>query len=55
MIEYQTNHVRAHVERIAGERLAWVDVRPEAQAAYNEKVQTAIADIPVWNHEVNGY
>ena len=55
MIEYQTNHVLAQVERIVGEDLAWVDVRPEVQAAYNEKVQEAIADIPVWNHEVNGY
>jgi len=55
MIEHQTNHVLAHVERIAREDLAWVDVKPEAQAAYNEKVQAAIAEIPVWNHEVNGY
>ncbi len=55
MIEHQTNHVLAHVERIAQEDLAWVDVKPEAQAAYNEKVQAAIAEIPVWNHEVNGY
>ena len=55
MIEHQTNHVLAHIERLAREELAWVDVKPEAQAAYNEKVQAAIADIPVWNHEVNGY
>jgi cation diffusion facilitator CzcD-associated flavoprotein CzcO len=55
MIEHQTNHVLLHVERIAREGLAWVDVKPEAQAAYNEKVQAAIAEIPVWNHEVNGY
>jgi cation diffusion facilitator CzcD-associated flavoprotein CzcO len=55
MIEHQTNHVLLHVERIAREGLDWVDVKPEAQAAYNEKVQAAIAEIPVWNHEVNGY
>ena len=55
MIEHQTSHVLLHVERIAREGLAWVDVKPEAQAAYNEKVQAAIAEIPVWNHEVNGY
>ncbi len=55
MIEHQTIHVLRHVERLAKEGLAWVDVRPEAQLAYNEKVQAAIAGIPVWNHEVNGY
>ena len=55
MIEHQTNHVLAHVERIANEGLAWVDVRPERQAEYNEKVQKAIAGVSVWNHDVNGY
>jgi cation diffusion facilitator CzcD-associated flavoprotein CzcO len=55
MIEHQTSHVLRHVQRIAQEGLAWVDVKPEAQAAYNEKVQAAIAEIPVWNHAVNGY
>jgi cation diffusion facilitator CzcD-associated flavoprotein CzcO len=55
MIEHQTTHALLHIERMAREGLRWVDVKPEAQAAYNEKVQAAIADIPVWNHEVNGY
>jgi cation diffusion facilitator CzcD-associated flavoprotein CzcO len=55
MIEYQVNHVLAHVERLDREGLAWVDVKPEAQARYNVKVQEGIADVPVWNHPVNGY
>ena len=55
MIEHQTNHIRAHLERMDREGLAWVDVKPDVQARYNESVQTAIADIPVWNHPVNGY
>ena len=55
MIEYQTHHVLSHVLRMEQEKLAWVDVKPEAQERYNKKVQAAIADIPVWNHEVNGY
>ncbi len=55
MIEHQTNHVLAHIERLDRDGFRWVDVKPEAQARYNEKVQAAIADIPVWNHEVNGY
>ena len=55
MLEHQTNHVRRHVERMTEEGLRWVDVKPEAQAAYNERVQAAIARIDVWNHPVNGY
>ena len=55
MIEHQTNHVLLHVRRLAEEGLRWIDVRPEAQAAYNERVQDAIAAVDVWNHEVNGY
>ena len=53
MIEYQTAHVLLHVKRLAEENLAWVDVKPEAQAAYNERVQEAIAGVSVWNHDVN--
>lgn len=55
MIEFQTAHVLLHVQRLAEEGLSWVDVKPEAQAAYNEQVQEAIAGVPVWNHDVNGY
>ena len=55
MIEHQTRHVLLHVERITREGLSWVDVKPEAQDAYNEKIQAAISKIAVWNHEVNGY
>lgn len=55
MIEHQTNHVLGHIERLAREDLRWVDVKPEAQEAYNERVQEAIAGVSVWNHEVNGY
>ena len=55
MLEYQTLHVLGHVKSLAKDGVDWVDVKPERQTAYNEQVQTAIAGIPVWNHEVNGY
>src|SRR5213075_2626812 len=29
MIEYQVEHVLAHLRRLASEGLAWVDIRPE--------------------------
>lgn len=55
MIEYQVEHVLLHVERLAREGLAWVDVKPERMARYNEEVQQAIAGVPVWNVGCNGY
>ena len=36
---------------LAGERLAWVDVKPEPMAEYNDKVQKAIAGVTVWHVE----
>jgi len=55
MLEYQTLHVLSHVQSLSEDGVDWIDVKPERQTAYNEKVQKAISDIPVWNHEVNGY
>ena len=55
MIESQTQHVLLQIQRLERESLAWVDVKADAQARYNEDVQRAIAEIPVWNHPVNGY
>lgn len=55
MIEYQVDHVIAHVQRLERENLAWVDVRPDAQARHNDDVQQAIAGVDVWNYGCNGY
>ncbi len=55
MIEYQVAHVLAHLRRMAAEGLAWVDVRPEPMARYNDEVQRGMAAVPVWNAGCNGY
>jgi len=55
MIEYQVEHILAHIRRLRDEHLAWVDVRPEPMTRFNAEVQQAIADIPVWNFGCNGY
>jgi cyclohexanone monooxygenase len=55
MIEYQVEHILGHVRRLRDEHLAWVDVRPEPMARYNDEVQQAIAAVPVWNADCNGY
>jgi cation diffusion facilitator CzcD-associated flavoprotein CzcO len=55
MIEYQVEHILGHVRRIANDGVAWVDVKPEAMARYNDDVQRAIDAIDVWNAGCNGY
>lgn len=55
MIEAQVEHVLAHLKRIVREGLAWVDVRPEAMARYNEEIQRGIAAIGLWQAGCNGY
>jgi cation diffusion facilitator CzcD-associated flavoprotein CzcO len=55
MIEYQVDHVVAHLRRLVDEDLAWVDVRPEAEAAYNLEVDRAVASIDVWQAGCNDY
>jgi len=55
MIEYQVEYVVAHVRRIAEQRLAWVDVRAEPMARYNDWVQEGIAGVEPWHGGCNGY
>jgi len=49
MIEWQTEHIAKHVVHIADEDLAWVDVKSEPHAAYQEKIQKEIDEVPVWS------
>jgi cation diffusion facilitator CzcD-associated flavoprotein CzcO len=55
MIEYQVDHILAHVRRLADEGLRWVDVRPEPMERYNVEVQQAIGAVRVWQADCNGY
>ena len=55
MIEYQVDYVLRQIERIAGEDLAWIDVRPEVMNAWNEEIQRGIASVRVWNESCPGY
>lgn len=49
MIEWQTVHIVKHLERIVGERLAWIDVKTEPMREYNVKVQEDIHSIEAWS------
>ena len=55
MIEHQVAHAVALIERLVAERLAWIDVRPETMAAYNDEVQALIDGVEVWQAGCNTY
>ena len=55
MIEAQVEHVLAHVRRLAGDGIRWVDVKPDAMRRYNDEVQEGIAGVEVWQAACNGY
>jgi len=55
MIECQVEHIVLQCERLVRDGLAWIDVKPERQAEYNEEIQEAIGKVDVWNAGCNGY
>jgi cation diffusion facilitator CzcD-associated flavoprotein CzcO len=55
MLEYQADHVLRQIQRIERERLAWIDVRPAAMAAWNAGLQREIAAIEPWQAGCSGY
>lgn len=55
MIEYQADHVLRQIQRIARERLAWIDVKPAAMAAYDAEIQRELESIELWQAGCSGY
>jgi cyclohexanone monooxygenase len=55
MIEAQVGHILDHLHRLTELGAAWVDVRPEVMAAYNQEIQAAIDGVTVWGAGCNGY
>jgi cation diffusion facilitator CzcD-associated flavoprotein CzcO len=55
MIEYQVDHVVRQIQRIAREGLAWIDVRPEPMAAYNDEIQRELESIAMWDAGASDY
>ena len=55
MIEFEVEHALLHIQRMTDEGLAWVDVKPEPMAEYNERLQAAIAEVGVWQAGCTDY
>ncbi|HEX4504116.1 MAG TPA: NAD(P)/FAD-dependent oxidoreductase [Alphaproteobacteria bacterium] len=48
-IECQVEYALRHIRRIKEQRLAWIDVKPDAMAVYNRTLQSALEAVEVWN------
>lgn len=55
MIESQVEHILLHLRRMRDEGIARVEVKPEAQARYNDELQAAIASVSAWQADCHGY
>lgn len=54
-IEFEAEYAVRQVQRLLDEGLAWIDVRPEAEAAYNERLQREIAKVEPWQAGCSDY
>jgi len=55
MLECQVDYAVRQLQRMDAEDLAWIDVRPEVMAEYNESLQADLARVAVWQAECGGY
>jgi cation diffusion facilitator CzcD-associated flavoprotein CzcO len=54
-IEFEAEYAVRQIRRIVDEGLAWIDVKPEAMAIYNEKLQKDIAAVEPWQAGCRDY
>jgi hypothetical protein len=55
MIESQVDYVMRQIERIDREHLAWIDVKREVQATYNEHLQHDMERVGPWQGGCSTY
>ena len=48
MIERQVEYIVRQLRRMASEKLAWIDVRPEVMAKFNAELQEDVSKVDVW-------
>jgi len=54
MIEQQVAYITRQITRMGAEKLAWIDVRPEVMADYNDRLQADVKNIDVWQASCGG-
>ncbi len=55
MIESQVDYIVRLLQHMERDDVAWVDVRPEVMAAYNEQLQVDIEQVDVWQGGCSTY
>lgn len=51
----QVEYAMRQIQRLHDEGLAWMDVRADAMAAYNEALQRDISNVKVWQTNIHNY
>jgi len=51
MLEQQVAYIMRQIKRMSDENLAWMDIRSDVMASFNEKLQNDIAKVDVWQAE----
>jgi len=54
-IECQVNYILRKMQEMERHRLQWIDIKPEAMAAYNAGLQADLAKVGVWQSGVRDY
>jgi cation diffusion facilitator CzcD-associated flavoprotein CzcO len=54
-IEFEAEYAARQIQRLAEEDLGWIDVRPGAEATYNDRLQADIARVEPWNAGCSDY
>jgi cation diffusion facilitator CzcD-associated flavoprotein CzcO len=54
-IEFEVDHAVRQIRRLVDAGLAWIDVKPEAESEYNDRIQEDIAKIEPWQAGCSDY
>lgn len=55
MAEYEAAYIVRHVQWMDANDIAWIDVRPEVEQAYNDEIQSQIAKVTLWQGACHNY
>lgn len=55
MIECQVGYILRQLQRMESEGIAWLDVRPDVMARYNQELQRDLDNVTVWQADCSNY